>query len=469
VPRFPDRKMNERILLVDDELSILHSLGGALQDEGFRVTCARSGEEALEELQQETPDALLLDIWMPGIDGLAVLEQVKQLVPHLPVIIISGHGNVETAVRATKLGAFDFVEKPLSLERILVSIQNALQIQRLQEDNLIWRQKATRRFQLSGKSPAIQLLREQILLAAPSNATVLITGENGTGKEVVAKAIHNLSQRSQRPLIEVNCAAIPDELIESELFGHEKGSFTGAVEKRRGRFDLAHGGTLFLDEIGDMSFRTQAKILRIIQEQSFERVGGSRTVKVDVRIIAATNKDLQKNIETGHFRQDLYYRLNVIPLHVPPLRERIEDVPVLVSDFLNDFASESALGRKELTTQAMECLQLYHWPGNVRELKNFIERLVIMTPRQTITDRDLPKDFLDQLAITPATADPYSRPTLKDARSCFEREYLQRKLEENDWNVSLTAAKIGVERTHLHRKLKLLEIRTAGEASNPPE
>jgi len=397
------------------------------------------------------------------------LEQVKQLVPHLPVIIISGHGNVETAVRATKLGAFDFVEKPLSLERILVSIQNALQIQRLQEDNLIWRQKATRRFQLSGKSPAIQLLREQILLAAPSNATVLITGENGTGKEVVAKAIHNLSQRSQRPLIEVNCAAIPDELIESELFGHEKGSFTGAVEKRRGRFDLAHGGTLFLDEIGDMSFRTQAKILRIIQEQSFERVGGSRTVKVDVRIIAATNKDLQKNIETGHFRQDLYYRLNVIPLHVPPLRDRIEDIPVLVSDFLNDFASESALGRKELTAQAMECLQLYHWPGNVRELKNFIERLVIMTPRQTITDRDLPKDFLDQLAITPATADPYSRPTLKDARYCFEREYLQRKLDENDWNVSLTAAKIGVERTHLHRKLKLLEIRTAGEASNPPE
>jgi two-component system, NtrC family, nitrogen regulation response regulator NtrX len=357
----------------------------------------------------------------------------------------------------------------LSLERILVSIQNALEIQRLQEDNLIWRQKATRRFQLSGKSPAIQLLREQILLAAPSNATVLITGENGTGKEVVAKAIHNLSQRSRRPLIEVNCAAIPDELIESELFGHEKGSFTGAVEKRRGRFDLAHGGTLFLDEIGDMSFRTQAKILRIIQEQSFERVGGSRTVKVDVRIIAATNKDLQKNIETGHFRQDLYYRLNVIPLHVPPLRDRIEDIPVLVSDFLNDFASESALGRKELTAQAMECLQLYHWPGNVRELKNFIERLVIMTPRQTITDRDLPKDFLDQLAITPATADPYSRPTLKDARHYFEREYLQRKLEEYDWNVSLTAAKIGVERTHLHRKLKLLEIRTAGEASNPPE
>jgi two-component system, NtrC family, nitrogen regulation response regulator NtrX len=461
--------MNEKLLLVDDEVSILNSLGGALRDEGYRVSCARTGEEALEELQQDLPDALLLDIWMPGIDGLAVLEQVKQFAPHLPVIIISGHGNVETAVRATKLGAFDFVEKPLSLERILVSIQNALELQRLQEDNLIWRLKATRRYQLSGNSQAILSLAEQIRLAAPSSATVLVTGENGTGKELVAKAIHHQSQRSQRPLIEVNCAAIPDELIESELFGHEKGAFTGASEKRRGKFDLAHGGTLFLDEIGDMSLRTQAKILRIIQEQTFERVGGSRTVKVDVRIIAATNKDLQKEIEAGRFRQDLFYRLNVIPLHVPALRARLEDVPLLVDDFLSDFATESALGRKQVTAEVLHCLQLYHWPGNVRELKNFIERLVIMTPRQNITRRDLPKDFLDQLTTVPQSTDPHSWPTFKEARNCFEREYLLRKLEENDWNISLTASRIGIERTHLHRKLKMLEIRTGNDSTIPTE
>jgi two-component system nitrogen regulation response regulator NtrX len=461
--------MNEKLLLVDDEVSILNSLGGALRDEGYRVSCARSGEEALDELQQDLPDALLLDIWMSGIDGLAVLERVKQFAPHLPVIIISGHGNVETAVRATKLGAFDFVEKPLSLERILVSIQNALEFQRLQEDNLIWRLKATRRYQVSGKSQAILSLTEQIRLAAPSNATVLVTGENGTGKELVAKAIHHQSQRNQRPLIEVNCAAIPDELIESELFGHEKGAFTGASEKRRGKFDLAHGGTLFLDEIGDMSLRTQAKILRIIQEQTFERVGGSRTVKVDVRIIAATNKDLQKEIEAGRFRQDLYYRLNVIPLHVPALRARLEDISLLVEDFLSDFATESALGRKQITAEVLQCLQLYHWPGNVRELKNFIERLVIMTPSQNITRRDLPKDFLDRLAPAPPSTDPYSRPTFKEARNCFEREYLLRKLEENDWNISLTAARIGIERTHLHRKLKMLEIRTGIDGAIPTD
>ena len=469
VPDVHCQEMNEKILLVDDEQSILHSLGGALRDEGYRVSCARSGEEALEELQQEPPDALLLDIWMPGIDGLAVLERVKQLVPHLPVIIISGHGNVETAVRATKLGAFDFVEKPLSLERILVSIQNASGIAASPGRQPDLAPEGYPTFSAERQKSGHPIPdANRFCLAAPSNATVLITGENGTGKEVVAKAIHNLSQRSQRPLIEVNCAAIPDELIESELFGHEKGSFTGAVEKRRGRFDLAHGGTLFLDEIGDMSLRTQAKILRIIQEQTFERVGGSRTVKVDVRIIAATNKDLQKEIEAGHFRQDLYYRLNVIPLHVPPLRARLEDIPILVEDFLTDFASESALGRKQVTTQVLECLQLYHWPGNVRELKNFIERLVIMTPRQTITERDLPKDFLNQLATAPVASDPYSRSTLKEARHCFEREYLLRKLEDNDWNVSLTASKIGVERTHLHRKLKLLEIRAGSDGPDLP-
>jgi two-component system nitrogen regulation response regulator NtrX len=457
--------MNEKILLVDDEIAILHSLAGALRDEGYRVNFARSGEEALKEVQGDAPDVMLLDVWMPGMDGLTVLEQVKKQALPIPVIIISGHGNIETAVRATKLGAFDFVEKPLSLDRILVSIQNALEFQRLQEDNRIWRQKATRRFQMSGRSSVIALLASQIERAAPSNATVLITGENGTGKELVAKAIHHLSLRNQRPLIEVNCAAIPEGLIESELFGHEKGAFTGALEKRRGKFDLANGGTLFLDEIADMSLRTQAKILRIIQEQTFERVGSPRTVQVDVRIIAATNKDLQREIEAGRFRQDLYYRLNVIPLHVPPLRERLEDIPILVEDFLNDFASESALGRKQVSREVLQSLQLYEWPGNVRELKNFIERLVIMTPGSSIATKDLPEDFLGHLPAPFSIDNPYLVPTLREARHCFERAYLLRKLEENDWNVSITASRIGVERTHLHRKMKHLEIR--GNTESP--
>jgi two-component system, NtrC family, nitrogen regulation response regulator NtrX len=461
--------MNEKILVVDDEIAILQSLGGALQDESYRVSFAQSGEDALREIQADAPDVVLLDIWMAGLDGLAVLEQVKKEAPLLPVIIISGHGNIETAVRATKLGAFDFVEKPLSLDRVLVSIQNALEFQRLYEDNRIWRQKATRQIRMSGRSQVIASLTTQIQRAAPSNATVLITGENGTGKELVAKAIHHLSLRNQRPLIEVNCAAIPDELIESELFGHEKGSFTGAIERRRGKFDLANGGTLFLDEIGDMSLRTQAKILRIIQEQTFERIGGSRTVRVDVRIISATNKDLQTEIEAGRFRQDLYYRLNVIPLHVPPLRERLEDIPVLVDDFLNDFARESALGRKQITTEVLDCLHFYDWPGNVRELKNFIERLVIMTPGVTIEIKDLPKDFVDHVQPPAPVNDPYLLPTLKQARHSFERAYLLRKLEENAWNVSITAARIGIERTHLHRKMRLLEIRGFNDPTRAPE
>jgi two-component system nitrogen regulation response regulator NtrX len=455
--------LREKILLVDDEVSILHSLSGALRDEGYRVSVAHSGEEALEEAHHDMPDIVLLDVWMPGIDGLAVLEKLKRLSAELPVIIISGHGNIETAVRATKLGAFDFVEKPLSLDRILVSIQNALHFQRLQEDNLIWRQKATRRLQITGQSQVIESLRAQIQRAAPTNATVLITGENGTGKELVAKALHHLSQRSQRPLIEVNCAAIPEELIESELFGHEKGSFTGAHEKRRGKFDLANGGTLFLDEVGDMSLKTQAKILRIIQEQCFERVGGARVVQVDVRIIAATNKDLPGEIESGRFRQDLYYRLNVIPLHVPPLRDRLEDIPILIEDSLQDLARESALGRKQVSAEVITFLQRYDWPGNVRELKNFIERLVIMSPGQVISRKDLPADFLSQLSMADTAGNPYLSLTLKEARTCFEREYLARKLQENDWNISTTAAKIGVERSHLHRKMKSLGIRGSGE------
>lgn len=456
--------MKAKILVVDDEISILKSLKGVLNDEGYRVSTAKTGEDALEELRREVPDLVLLDVWLPGMDGLSVLREIRKTHAQLPVIIISGHGNIETAVKATKLGAFDFVEKPLSIERVLVSIENGLEFSRLQEDNRIWRQKASSKIHISGNSSAIQALREQIQRAAPTNATVLITGENGTGKELVARMIHYLSRRSHRPMIEVNCAAIPEELIESELFGHEKGAFTGAHEKRRGRFDLANGGTLFLDEIGDMSLKTQAKVLRILQEQVFERVGGTHPIQVDVRIVSATNKDLQKGIETGQFRQDLYYRLNVIPIEVPPLRDRLEDIPVLVEDFMNEMAYQSGLGRKEMDPRVVEQLQQYEWPGNVRELRNFIERLVIMTPGQVIGPADLPKDFLGQLKAPIAAEDPFGHATLREARNAFEREFLLRRLEENQWNISLTASQIGVERSHLHRKLKALAIVEKEEA-----
>ncbi len=462
--------MGIKVLVVDDEPNIVRSLKGVLEDEGYEVVSAASGESALEELRKEIPDVVLLDIWLPGMDGLEVLQRIKETSPALPVIIISGHGTIETAVRATRMGAFDFVEKPLSLERVLVSLQNALQVSRLESENLLWRQRAEKRYRITGQSPAIVRLREFIERAAPSNATVLITGENGTGKELAARSIHYLSPRRQKPLIEVNCAAIPEELIESELFGHEKGAFTGAQERRRGKFDLADGGTLFLDEIGDMSLKTQAKILRILQEQSFERVGGSRTIRVDVRIVAATNKDLTEEIKAGRFRQDLYFRLNVIPIHVPPLRERLEDIPLLVEDFLEQFSRESSMGRKVLAPEVYPVLSRYGWPGNVRELKNFVERLVIMTPSRTITLRDLPEDFLRQLGHdVPNSSDPFQHATLKEARFYFEREYLWRKLKEFDWNVSLTAQNIGLERTHLHRKMKALGLRPAHEVEEDGE
>jgi two-component system nitrogen regulation response regulator NtrX len=461
--------MKPKILIVDDEISILQSLKGALEDEDYDVALAASGEEALAEVQKDTPDLVLLDIWMPGMDGMAVLDELKKSLPHIPVIIITGHGNIETAVKATKMKTFDFVEKPLSLDRILVCIQNGLELYRLKEENLLWQQKANRRSHIAGKCPAIESLKAQISRAAPTNATVLITGENGTGKELVARMIHRLSRRSHRPMIEVNCAAIPEELIESELFGHEKGSFTGAHEKRKGKFDLANGGTLFLDEIGDMSLKTQAKVLRIVQEQVFERVGGMRPIQVDVRIVAATNKVLQREIETGRFRQDLFYRLNVIPIQIPPLRERLQDIPLLVKDFVNELAPESTMGQKVIDSQVLSYLQQYHWPGNVRELKNFIERLIIMTPGQVIKPGDLPADFLMQLRRAPMDGDPFQIPTLREARLSFEREYLLHRLEECAWNISLTASRIGVERSHLHRKMKSLGIRELTDNSFLPE
>ncbi len=452
--------MKQKILIVDDEVSILQSLSGILEDEGYEVILAASGEEGLERAKKDQPDLILLDIWMPGTDGITVLDEIKKLYPLIPVMIISGHGTIETAVKATRMGAFDFIEKPLSIERVLVSIQNAIEFSRLEEENRLLRKKSDRT--IIGESAAVSNLRDQIRRAAPTNATVLITGENGTGKELAARMIHLLSRRSTRPMIEVNCAAIPEELIESELFGHEKGAFTGAYEKHKGKFDSANGGTLFLDEIGDMSHRTQAKILRIIQEQVFERVGGSRPVEVDVRIVAATNKDLQKEIELGRFRQDLYYRLNVIPIFVPPLRDRLDDIPLLVENFANEIASESALGKKKIDSRIYPILQEYSWPGNIRELRNFIERLIIMTPGHVIGPGDLPAEFRNVLRKENGETTYFHCQNLEEARSCFERDYLLRKLEENGWNVSLTAARVGLERTHLHRKMKTLGIKKNG-------
>jgi len=441
-------------MIVDDEPSIRSSLQGVLEDEGFKVVSAGDGHEALKTMEDEMPDLVLLDIWMPGIDGVETLKRIRELHPALQVIMISGHGTIETAVNATKLGAFDFIEKPLSLEKTLVTIQNALNFRRLRDENIILRQKARGRHKITGESAVIRQLRETIERVAPTQATILITGENGTGKELVARAIHHLSPRNTRPLVEVNCAAIPEDLIESELFGHEKGAFTGANERRRGRFDLANNGTLFLDEIGDMSLKTQAKILRILEEQRFERVGGSKIIQVDVRIIAATNKDLKREIDEGWFREDLYYRLNVIPVAVPPLRERTDDIPLLVEDFLEEFAQEGrAANKKSFAEEVIPVLKNYPWPGNVRELKNFVERLVILVPEEVIELHHIPASFQQALdEFSPSTAMDLA--SFKKAKVQFEKDYLRKKLEEHDWNISKTAGAIGIERSHLHRKLK---------------
>ena len=451
--------MKRTILVVDDEESILQSVTDILEDEGFQVKTAENGEVALSVIREAMPDIVLLDIWMPGMDGIEVLRRSKEEWPFIPVVIMSGHGTIETAVKATKLGAYDFIEKPLSYEELVMTLQNALRFRELQEENVLLRQKVGRVKELTGQSPAMKALKEQIRVVAPTDAWVLIYGENGTGKELVAQTIHRLSSRRNRPMIEVNCAAIPEELIESELFGHEKGAFTGATTMKRGKFDLANGGTLFLDEIGDMSLKTQAKILRILQEQRFERVGGSKTIKVDVRILAATNKDLEKEIEKGRFREDLYYRLNVIPIVVPPLRERKEDIPILVQEFLEEFSRKLGTPQKSMEQEAVQYLMDYDWPGNVRELKNFIERLVILTRKDVIRAGDLLSQFQGRprqgLGYSP---DFMACPDFKTARSMFEREYILRKLEENQGNITKTADAIGIERRHLHRKIKSLGI-----------
>ena len=448
------------ILIVDDEDSIRQSLEGILKDEGFQTSFAATGEECIASIQTEDPDLILLDIWMPGIDGLETLKRIKQIQPNQLVIMMSGHGSIETAVKATRLGAFDFIEKPLSLEKVLLSIQNAIKIGQLVAENKVLKEKIGHDYQMIGESPAINQLKQQIKIAAPSSGWVLITGENGTGKELVARAIHQQSTRSEKSFIEVNCAAIPEELIESELFGHEKGAFTGATSAHKGKFDQASGGTLFLDEIGDMSLKTQAKILRILQEHKFERVGGNRTIEVDVRVIAATNKDLQKEIKAGKFREDLFFRLNVLPFLVPPLRNRKDDIPRLCKHFLKHFCGKESREIKTISKEAIKALLTYNWPGNIRELKNLIERLVIMTPKQQIKLSDLPHGIYQEKPESELQSSSTAElpNSYRKAKEVFEKQFIIGKLRKNNWNVSRTAEEIGLERSNLHRKIKAYQI-----------
>ncbi len=452
--------MSSTVLIIDDEASIRDSLSGILSDEGFHPLTAGTAEEGLEILDGREVNLVLLDIWMPGMDGLEALKVIKQDKKYdLPVIMISGHGTIETAVQATRIGAFDFIEKPLSYDKVMLAINKGLHVARLERENKILRESSPAGPEITGDSPMVNHLRLQVERVAPTDASVLILGGHGTGKELVAQAIHRRSPRANRPMVEVNCAAIPEELIESELFGHEKGAFTGADKMKQGKFDQANGSTLFLDEIGDMSLKSQAKVLRILQEQKFERVGGNRTIKVDVRILAATNKDLEQAIEEGSFRADLFYRLNVVPIHVPSLDDRVEDIPALVEDFLNQFQGKG-LGKKEFTEEALVMLMRHPWPGNVRELRNMVERLVIMTPGATITADDVAL-FLDPKTMRRdpvAIEGGYRHLRFKEARKQFEHDYLKTKLDENNGNVSQTAEKIGMERSHLHKKVKALGI-----------
>jgi two-component system nitrogen regulation response regulator NtrX len=446
--------MKNTILIVDDEENIRLSLKGGLEDEGYNTLLASSGEEGFKIIEKQDVDLILLDIWMPGKDGLQILEEMKAAGFTIPVIIMTGHGSIETAIRATRLGALDFIEKPLDLNKIIITINNTIHLRALEEENALLKKKTEKDDEIIGTSPAILRLKEQIDRVSPTDAWVLILGENGTGKELVSRRIHKNSRRASYPFVEVNCAAIPQELIESELFGHEKGSFTGASERKRGKFDLAHNGTLFLDEIGDMSLATQAKILRILQEQRFERVGGAQTIQVDVRVLTATNKNLEQEIAEGRFRQDLYYRLNVIPIHVPRLIDRRDDIPELVDYFLKLFSPLKG-GKKTMTEGAIKKLMQHDWPGNVRELKNIIERLIIMTPGNTITAEDI----MPLGTRTTSEMDKlFDMQELKDARAGFEKIFIERKLQQCGNNISKTADSIGVERSNLHRKIKSLRI-----------
>ena len=443
-----------KILIIDDETSIRSTLAGILADEGHKTLLCESGEEGLAVFAREEFDLVVLDLWLGGVDGMTVLERMKSA-DTTPVIVISGHGSVDSAVRATRLGAYDFLEKPLSLERVLLTVNHALADRKLREQVRDLRQRFSLDELLVGESEAMKKLEQQIRSAAPSNSRVLITGENGSGKEIVARTLHRLSQRADAAFIDVNCAAISRELIESELFGHRKGAFTGAIEDRKGKFELADGGTLFLDEIGDMHLDAQAKVLRVLQEQTFHKVGGQQTITVDVRVIAATNKNLEAEIGTGSFRSDLYYRLNVIPIEVPSLRSRGNDIVLLAEHFLRRFSAETGTPRKKLSAGAAAKLRAYHWPGNVRELRNVIERLAILLQSETIE----PEDIQLGTRVPPAPSEIAADMTLRAARDEFEKQYILTRLREHAGNVSRTADALGVERSNLYRKLHAYGIR----------
>ncbi len=443
----------ELVLVVDDEEGIRESLSGIITDEGYRVASVESGEDALKYIQMEAPELIFLDVWLPGIDGLETLKKIKASMPDVAVVMISGHGTIETAVKATAAGAYDFIEKPLSLERVVLAASRAMEKGSLLRENRKLRETLKLKWNLVGESPGIKRILSQIDMVSKSNSRVLITGESGTGKEIVAHLVHELSERSGGPFIEVNCAAIPHELIESELFGHEKGSFTGAFEQKRGKFEQAHKGTLFLDEIGDMSFQTQAKLLRVLESKEIQRVGGSKNIAVDTRVIAATNQDIEELIKEGKFRDDLYFRLNVIPVALPPLRERREDIPLLVEYFLGQLAEEYRQPVMRLSAPALERLIEHSWPGNIRELKNMIERLVIMTPCEEIGPEGI------VIRGESAVCGHFEMNGLREAREAFEREFITRKLSENGWNISRTSEVLEIERSNLHRKIKSFGIK----------
>src|SRR5262245_2885779 len=443
--------MKSRILVIDDEAEIRRSVRMILEYEGYEVIEASSGPEGVTLAERESPDLVFLDIKMPGMDGLDALQRIKNANESIPVVIISGHGTVSTAVEATKAGAFDFIEKPLASERVLLTIRNALDRTRLADENRSLKRAAEVRHQMVGESTSLRQVWDAIKRAAPTNATVLLLGESGVGKELVARSIHRNSLRSRERFVQVNCAAIPEELIESELFGHEKGSFTGATEKQIGKFEQADKGTIFLDEVGDMSPKTQAKVLRVLQEGEVERLGSARTIKVDVRVIAATNKDLELEIEKGTFREDLYFRLSVIPIRVPPLRDRREDIPALVKHFADLFSRDNNRRPQRFTPSALDYLQKARWKGNVRELKNTVERLIIMTPSETVDVDDL-RDIVRLDAKAPNAEN--EKGTLREFKETSERAFLVGKLRENGWNISKTAEVIGTPRSNLYKKLE---------------
>jgi len=450
--------MTRTVLIVDDEASIRLTLQGILEDEGYRTMLAEDGLDALAKLQKELPDLVLLDIWMPKLDGLETLQRMKELYPELAVVMISGHGTIETAVKSTKLGAFDFIEKPLSLEKVLVTVHNAIGMSRLKEENASLRGMMDERYEIVGNSEPARLLREQIRIVAPTSAAILIHGENGTGKESVAHAVHRYSSRSDKSFVILNCAAIPEELVEAELFGHEKGAVPGATSQRKGKLDLADGGSLFIEEIGEMPLASQAKLIRVIEERHFERVGGGRSIDVDVRIMASTCRSLEEMVKEGTFRDDLYYMLNVVPFDLLPLRERREDIPDLIDHFLEQFCRRETRERKTIHPEAVEIMQGYDWPGNVRELKNIMERLVIMSPGMTIGVEQLPDMIMDNRMQREGGEHRLDHAleihSLRQAREEFEREFIIQKLDENDWNITRTAEAIELERSNLHRKIR---------------